>query len=144
MKRTVTALALSLCLALPAGAQQDGDTGEGLDMIGRGAEMFLRGILEDMEPALEEFAEETLPLMEEFAEQMQPRMRALMRDLEPMLRELGDLVSDLDAYELPERLPNGDIIIRRKTPPPESPAEPDPDTTDPDTTDPDTGGPVDL
>jgi hypothetical protein len=34
----------------------------------------------------------------------------------PALRDLMDQVGDLSAYHAPEVLPNGDIIIRRKTP----------------------------
>ena len=34
----------------------------------------------------------------------------------PFLESLGALMDDMTAYERPERLPNGDIIIRRKTP----------------------------
>ena len=70
----------------------------------------------------------------------------LMEDYQPALQELSRLIDDIGNYELPpERLPNGDIIIRRKadappppplenlrppegTPPAEpSPAEPPPD-----------------
>lgn len=65
----------------------------------------------------------------------------LMEDYQPALQELSRLIDDIGNYELPpERLPNGDIIIRRKAdapPPPPlenlrppegtSPAEPSPD-----------------
>lgn len=34
----------------------------------------------------------------------------------PMMERLQELIDDIDAYEAPEVLPNGDIIIRRKTP----------------------------
>ncbi|MHC0053878.1 AAA+ family ATPase [Actibacterium sp. D379-3] len=45
--------------------------------------------------------------------------RGLTDSMEPALRELMGLIDDIDAYEMPERLPNGDIIIRRKLPMPE-------------------------
>ena len=43
-------------------------------------------------------------------------MKGLMQEVEPALDDLGDLLENLDAYHPPEVLPNGDIIIRRKTP----------------------------
>ena len=43
-------------------------------------------------------------------------MKGLMQEMEPALDELGGLLENLDAYHPPEVLPNGDIIIRRKTP----------------------------
>ena len=53
-------------------------------------------------------------------------MEGLGDEMAPMLRQLRELAGELDAYEAPERLPNGDIIIRRKAPldgppPPEAP-----------------------
>lgn len=53
-------------------------------------------------------------------------LRELLREMRPMLEELGRLMEDIDAYHLPEQLPNGDIIIRRKIPllPPEEPLPP--------------------
>ena len=46
-------------------------------------------------------------------------LEGLATELEPMAEAWQDLVGqlgDLSAYHPPERLPNGDIIIRRKTP----------------------------
>lgn len=43
-------------------------------------------------------------------------MKGLVQEVEPALDDLGDLLDNLDAYHPPEVLPNGDIIIRRKTP----------------------------
>ncbi|MCA0042977.1 AAA+ family ATPase [Celeribacter litoreus] len=48
----------------------------------------------------------------------------LMDDLSPLLEDLQGLMVDLNSYEPPVILPNGDILIRRKpdapeyTPPP--------------------------
>lgn len=41
-------------------------------------------------------------------------------ELAPAFRELGGLIDDIGNYEPPERLPNGDILIRRRAdaPPP--------------------------
>ena len=110
----VTALA-----AAPAHAQ-DGD--DGLSLMERGAQLFMEGILKEMEPAIEEFqglADDIGPALQQFAQEMGPR-----------LGEILDQVEDWSAYEPPEILPNGDIIIRRKPShpltPPEKPTEPAP------------------
>lgn len=50
-------------------------------------------------------------------------LRGLMGEIEPALRELEGALQDLNAYHPPEVLPNGDIIIRRKTPLARPPAE---------------------
>ena len=88
-------LAASL-LAAPARAEEsvDGDVSEGIDLLGEGARLLFRGLTDEMEPAL----------------------RRLAEGMEPTMRELMGLIEDFDAYHPPERLPNGDIIIRRKTP----------------------------
>lgn len=70
------------------------DMAEGADLLERGARLFLRGLMDELEPTFKELSE----------------------SMEPALRELLGLVEDFDAYHPPERLPNGDIIIRRKTP----------------------------
>lgn len=43
-------------------------------------------------------------------------MRGLLEEMEPAINDLSALLDSLDAYHAPEVLPNGDIIIRRKTP----------------------------
>ena len=91
MKHFVIALALSLTPAMA----QEADTDKGLSLLEEGAGLLLRGLLSDMEPAMQDMAEA-------FAE------------AEPMLRDLMAKVDDLTNYHAPEVLPNGDIIIRRK------------------------------
>jgi hypothetical protein len=43
-------------------------------------------------------------------------LEGLLGQMEPALRELQGALRELDAYHPPEILPNGDILIRRKTP----------------------------
>lgn len=79
---------------------------EGLSLMERGARMFLEGMRREMEPALEDLRDlmvEMGPAMQEFIQQMGPAMADLL-----------GRIDDLSAYEAPELLPNGDIIIRRK------------------------------
>jgi len=118
MTRIAPLLIAVIVLAAPAVAQED----RGLSLMERGAQLFLEGILKEMEPALEEFeglAEEMGPTLKRFAEQMGPK-----------LAEILDQVEDWTAYQAPEMLPNGDIIIRRKPdhplPDPESATDPAP------------------
>lgn len=63
--------------------------------------------------------EEELRALGDMAQRM---MREFAGRMEPMAERLKALVDDLDAYEAPEMLPNGDIIIRRK--PDADPVEP--------------------
>jgi hypothetical protein len=94
--RHVILTVLMLGLAAPASAQEEGEgLRDGFDLLGEGTRMILEGLMEDMRPMLEEVR----PFFEE--------------ELVPMLERMGELVDDLSHYELPERLPNGDIIIRR-------------------------------
>ncbi|WGH79388.1 hypothetical protein [Jannaschia ovalis] len=93
MRRLVLILALS---ATPAAAQQEGDS-----LMERGLRLFMDGLMQEMEPALrdlEGIARNAAPLLEE------------------LQKELGETLSELDAYHPPEFLPNGDILIRRKEP----------------------------
>ena len=41
-------------------------------------------------------------------------MEDAARDLGPALEQLRALIDDMQNYEAPVRLPNGDILIRRK------------------------------
>jgi len=86
----------------------DPSLGEGMDLLGEGARMILEGILDDMRPMLDE---------------AQPFFR---EEFLPMLQRLGEVMDDLTLYDLPERLPNGDIIIRRSPDAPAPDAMPEP------------------
>lgn len=88
------------CAALPAQSDEE----SGLSLMERGAQMFMEGILREVEPALEGL-EEVGPALRSFAEQMGPA--------------LGDLLSEVEdwsRYHPPEILENGDITLRRKRP----------------------------
>jgi hypothetical protein len=96
MKRVFLISTLCASLAGPTYAQED----DGTTMMERGAQEFLEGLLREMEPAWRE--------MQGFMDQMGPAMLELM-----------DQIQDWSAYEAPEILDNGDIIIRRKPDAPE-------------------------
>lgn len=96
--------AIFAIFSLPVAAQDAGD--EAPSLMERGAQLFIEGLLKEMEPAIDDLGN----LAEEFG----PAIRQFANEMGPKLRELMDEVEDWSAYEAPEILPNGDIIIRRK------------------------------
>ncbi|MEM9709031.1 MAG: hypothetical protein AAF871_09575 [Pseudomonadota bacterium] len=88
----VLCLILALTAAFPARAQ-DPDLERGMDLLGQGLELMLRGFLEE---------------------------------LGPELQGLRDDLGAMGGYHPPEILPNGDILIRRRSP--DGMPEPDPET----------------
>ena len=97
------ALALSL-IAAPLPAQ---DADQGTSLMEEGMRLFFRGLMDEMGPALDE--------LEGMAREMEPALRDFADQMGPALRDLMGQVEDWSAYHPPEILPNGDILIRRKT-----------------------------
>ncbi len=98
------ALLLSLCMALPVQAQETAPDDDGFSLMEEGAKLFLRGMMSEVEPAFDE--------MEKALEEAGP----MLKELGPELAKLLTLMGDLKNYHAPEKLPNGDILIRRRTP----------------------------
>lgn len=90
---------------------------EGFNLMEEGAKLLLKGLMTEMEPALDEMGK-ALSGVEPALKELQPRMLQLLA-----------LVDDLTNYQTPERLENGDILIRRKPAAPLPP--PLPETTGP-------------
>lgn len=97
---TLTALMLSIA---PAMAQEAGEDGvkKGFSLLEEGAKIIMRSMIDEVEPALKD-------LQFEFGQ--------VLGEMEPMLRDLAAMIGDIKNYHAPEVLPNGDIIIRRKSP----------------------------
>ena len=112
--------ALALLLILPFGPAQAEDSPS---MMEEGAKLFFQGLLEEMDPALDQLrglADQVEPAMQDFADQMGTAFIKLMA-----------AVDDISNYEMPEFLPNGDIIIRRSPDaPPFTPPAQTPEITD--------------
>jgi hypothetical protein len=92
----------------------------GRSLLERGAELFLRGLMDEVGPELDEMQKD----LGEAAEQIGPKLRQFLA-----------LIDDMRNYAAPERLPNGDIVIRRlpgapKPPPLLAPGVPVPPVTD--------------
>lgn len=66
---------------------------------------FMQGLLDRARPSLERLGRD---------------LGGLAQDVGPVLGEIGDLMDDVKNYQAPERLENGDILIRRRAeaPPP--------------------------
>jgi len=133
------ALALNLTLAQPARAEvplpdgSDPEIGEGLSLLEEGAGILLRSLRKRMEPALRDLGSD---------------LDEAMRAMGPALGDLVAMIGDMRNYHAPEKLPNGDIILRRKTPPaPEAdPGAPDtgPDSGPESESGPEPGAAIDL
>jgi hypothetical protein len=112
--RQFLVIPLVLCLSAgPITAQQGdsdaptGDVEEGFSLLEEGAKLLFRGLIDQMGPALDE---------------MQKGLEGMSEEARPALEALLGMIDDMRNYEAPERLPNGDIIIRRK---PDAPLPPD-------------------
>ncbi|WP_101067365.1 hypothetical protein [Roseovarius salinarum] len=109
MKRFVSVAAIACLTALPLYAEEGSGTPEdGRSLMERGAELFFEGMRREMAPAMED--------LRGMAEQMGPALREFWMEMGPAFAELMDKIDDISAYHPPEMLPNGDIILRRKTP----------------------------
>ncbi|MFT4151525.1 MAG: AAA+ family ATPase [Paracoccaceae bacterium] len=121
MRLAPFALILAIALPLPAAAQFFDDEkpdaqapakGEKApSLFEEGARMMLRGLMKEMEPALND-------------------MGKALSDIEPALRDMARLIDDIKNYDKPRMLPNGDILIPRRPgapPPPVFPEGADPD-----------------
>lgn len=99
MKYLRIAPALTLFCALPLLAVQaeNAPQKDGASLVEEGLMMLFREMLDEMEPALDE-------------------LQSMGGELGPKLLELIDIIGDLNEYHAPEKLPNGDILIRRISP----------------------------
>ena len=97
-------------MTLPAQEAEPEDEG-GFSLMEEGAQLFFRGLRQQMEPALDE--------LEGLTRDLGPQMRELMSEMGPALADLMSQIDDLTNYGPPEILPNGDILIPRKPEAPE-------------------------
>lgn len=100
-------LSMALVFGLQASYAQAQDAGldgrtdqqmeEGADLVEKGMRLLFEGLLEELQPSLDDMLE-------------------LGEEIGPKFRELQSLMGQIDDYHAPEMLPNGDILIRRKSP----------------------------
>jgi len=106
MKQIVLTTALAVALALPAQADETTNR-ENPGLMEKGARLLFEGLLQEMQPALRD--------MEGLSEQLEPGLRGFVENVGPALGDLLGKVKDFSKYHSPEILPNGDIILRRKS-----------------------------
>ena len=103
-------IGIALLLAGSVSAQvtnANEDATRGVDLIEEGARLFFKGLQQELEPALDE--------LQIILDAAGPKMQAFVETFGPNLKDLLNEVEDWSVYDAPEILPNGDIIIRRKT-----------------------------
>ncbi|MFB9223142.1 hypothetical protein [Paracoccus cavernae] len=113
-------LALLVAAPLPLFAQAYEPPAADQDSAGNGSDEGDREIGKTFERGLNS-------LFEDLLRDIEPHMEAIGRDLgakvnefAPVFDDLGAMMDDIGNYQAPERLANGDILIRRKpdAPPP--------------------------
>lgn len=127
MRQIASAIAIATLLATPVAAQdefdpdaqEDGDVREGFSLMEEGSRLILRGLIEELEPTLDE--------MEGLSDEMREGIRAFAGEMGPALLQMTRMIDEIRYYEAPEILDNGDIIIRRK---PDAPAYEPPEPGD--------------
>lgn len=92
-------------LAAPVPAAAQTATEEGLGLVERGLGIIADNLWTEFGPQLDQLGD---------------GMSKALIELGPVLRDLAVLVDDLGNYQAPQRLENGDILIRRRAgaPPP--------------------------
>jgi hypothetical protein len=106
--------AFALLLSAPPAFAQDNapeaeTEGEGFSLMQEGARLLFEGLMQEVEPTLRDLE----GISDEMARQLEPALEFLSTEIGPALMELVARIDDLQNYEAPEFLENGDIIIRR-------------------------------
>lgn len=108
MKWFLIPAAFAASLTMPFASTGLAEEDDGFSLMEEGAKLFMRGIIQEMEPAIEE--------LNELSQELEPALKQMMQEMGPAFAELLDKVDDITMYHPPEMLPNGDIILRRKQP----------------------------
>lgn len=109
----------------------DAEPGSGPSLMERGADMFLRGLRDELDPALQD--------LRDLANRMGPALESFVDEMGPAMAQLSEQIEDWTLYEAPEMLPNGDILIRRR-----EKLDPDAPESAPDLPEPGPGGEIEL
>lgn len=104
----VAAFTVAVCLAAAPVQAEEPAEDDGFSLMEEGAKLFFEGIMREMEPAMDD--------LRGLAEEMEPAFRKFAQDMGPAFADLLGKIENLNSYHPPEMLPNGDIILRKKTP----------------------------
>ncbi|MEH6836092.1 MULTISPECIES: AAA+ family ATPase [Falsihalocynthiibacter] len=96
MRHFCFAIVAASFVAFPSIAERQGEP-DGADLLEQGLQLLFKELLSQIEPALKDF--------ETFGDELGPKVQ-----------ELIEMIDDFRNYEAPEKMPNGDIIIRRIRP----------------------------
>lgn len=99
---------LTLAAALAASPALAEDEKQGTTLMQEGAKLLFKGLVQEMEPAMDD--------LRKFSQEVGPKFELMMDEMGPAFADLLRKIDDITAYHPPEILPNGDIIMRRKTP----------------------------
>jgi hypothetical protein len=102
MTRFILAAALALA---PVSALAQDSSDQGSNLIEEGAQLFLRGLLDEVQPPLQELAG--------IGAKHLLTLQALAEEMGPAFLEVFDQIDSITYYQAPEILPNGDIVFRR-------------------------------
>ena len=102
MKRLILAAAL---VAAPLAGHAQDSPDEGSNAIEEGAQLFLRGLLEEVQPPLQELAG--------IGARNLLTLQAMVDQMGPAFAEVFEQIDSITYYQPPEILRNGDIIFRR-------------------------------
>lgn len=129
--KLVAAGALALALGAPLMAQQwqmpGADDAPGTQTAPREEPFVLPAPAPDRNQGDGDLERDLNSIMDGVFQRLQPHLEGLSNELSatvdefsPALNQLSGLMDDIGNYERPERLPNGDIVIRRRAdaPPP--------------------------
>jgi hypothetical protein len=124
--RNILMSSFVLCLAALPVLGQDadppaGDMDQGMTLMQEGAQLLLRGLLDEVEPRLDEFGAQA----QELAEELGPAFRLMTEEMGTAVAALLARIDDVRNYEAPVFLENGDILIRRKPDAPPYEAQPE-------------------
>ncbi len=112
--KTIKVCALILGLCVPVGsASAEEDSSRSL--MAEGMELFLKGLQDEIAPTLDGFT----AMMDEIG----PGLQGFLEEMGPKLGAVFSKVEDWSSYHPPEMLPNGDIIMRKKSPTEMPPSE---------------------
>jgi hypothetical protein len=106
-------IAFALCLiaapvfAEDAPAAPEAES-EGFSLMEEGMKLVMRGMMDEMQPTIDE--------MSKALDEAGPALQGLTAEIGPKLRELVALIDDIENYDAPVMLENGDILIRRNAP----------------------------
>ena len=80
---------------------------DGGSLMEKGLGLFLDGLKDEMSPAMKQ--------LQEMADEYGPALQSFLEEMGPALAGILAKIDNWQGYHPPEILPNGDIILRKRT-----------------------------